>query len=131
MWFRNLLSSFWRRSASRTESLSEAAGVGPKRCYEILLPLTSNDRRPIPDEAFELTQSQLLARFGALSTFPQVVKGIWLHDGVRYEDDLMRLSVDVTDASRNRALFVGYKQSLLERFDQIVIYIRSYSVDII
>lgn len=74
---------------------------------------------------------ELAARFGAVSYQPQTIRGLWIHEGRRYEDELIRLFLDVEDTPENRAFFAAYKLGLQERFDQIVIYIRSYSVDII
>ncbi|HVC95842.1 MAG TPA: hypothetical protein VND64_19280 [Pirellulales bacterium] len=56
-----------------------------KRRYEALLPLRYNDGRPID------------AQFGGLSVQPNVVRGIWIHEGARYEDELLRYVVDVKE----------------------------------
>jgi hypothetical protein len=39
--------------------------------------------------------------------------------------------VDVDDSPQNREFFLEYKHTLETRFGQIVIYIRSYPVDIL
>jgi hypothetical protein len=49
----------------------------------------------------------------------------------RYEDELLRYVVDVDDAPENEQFFVRLKATLLERFDQIEIYVASYLVDIL
>jgi hypothetical protein len=54
-----------------------------------------------------------------------------VHEGVRYEDESMRLVVDVDDTSENQDFLVALKPTLLERFEQIEIYIASYPVDIL
>jgi len=102
-----------------------------KRCYEIHLPLTLNDGRPVDPQMFVLTQDELVAQFGALSFHPQPVRGIWVHSGKRYEDELLRISVDVDDTPENRQFFTTLKLKLRERFQQIEIYIRSYLIDIV
>jgi hypothetical protein len=130
-WFRNLLSSSSRSSASRTTNTAGAGGIGPKRCYEILLPLTHNDGRPVNREMFLQVQDELTTRFGAVSFAPQIVRGVWIHEGRRYEDESFRFSSDVDDTPENRAFFARYKLTLQERFEQIVIYVRSYPVEII
>ena len=38
-----------------------------RRRYEILLPLTHNDGRPVSPEKFQQTKDELIAQFGALS----------------------------------------------------------------
>jgi hypothetical protein len=51
--------------------------------------------------------------------------------GMRYEDELRRFVIDVEDTSDNHEFFVGFKAKLLERFEQIEIYIASYPVDLL
>lgn len=72
-----------------------------------------------------------MARFGAVSHLPATVRGTWVHEGQRYEEDLIRLFVDVPDTPANRKFFVRRKATLLERFEQLEIYIASYPVDIL
>lgn len=57
--------------------------------------------------------------------------GAWVHEGTRYEDELLRFVVDVDDTEENQRFFVDFKAVLLQRFDQIEIYIASYPVDIV
>jgi hypothetical protein len=54
-----------------------------------------------------------------------------VHEGVRYEDTSVRLTVDVDDTPENRQFFLQFKATLLERFEQVEIYIVSYSIDIL
>src|SRR5437016_3808576 len=96
-----------------------------KRRYETLLPLKYNDGRPVSEDLFEQTREELVAQFGAVSVQPNVVQGIWVHEGTRYEDELLRY-VDVEDTPENQQFFVRFKASLLERFEQIEIYVASY-----
>jgi hypothetical protein len=93
------------------------------------LPLRSNDGQPIPPEFIKLTITELLARFDGMTMGPQHVAGIWQQDGVRYEDELLRFVVDVEDSEENQFFFVNFKTVLLERFQQIEIYIVSYPID--
>jgi hypothetical protein len=102
-----------------------------KRRYETLLPLKYNDGRPIDEELFEQTREELVAQFGGLCVQPNVVRGIWLQEGTRYEDELLRYFVDVEDTPENEQFFVSLKATLLERFEQIEIYVASYLVDIL
>ena len=103
----------------------------PKRRYEILLPLRHNDGRQMEVERFDQTRQDLVLRFGAVSFHPTSIFGIWVHEGARYEDELVRLVVDVEDAPESRQFFVEWKPTLLERFEQIEIYIASYPIDIL
>jgi hypothetical protein len=80
---------------------------------------------------FEQTREELVARFGGLSYQPSVVRGIWLHEGRRFEDELIRLVVDVDETPENHQFFLQFKKTLIERFEQIEIYVASYPVDIL
>jgi len=82
-----------------------------KRRYEILLPLKFNDGQPVPAEALNQTREELLARFDGLTVHPHSLLGIWQQEGQRYEDELIRLTVDVDDSeeegSASRTLSAG------------------------
>jgi len=95
------------------------------------LPLTHNDGRPVNSDLFQLTRDELADQFGGASFSSQTIRGVWTHQGRRFEDECRRVFVDIDDTPENRAFFAEYKHLLEERFDQIVIYIRSYPVDII
>jgi hypothetical protein len=100
-----------------------------KRRYEILLPLTLNDGKPIKPELFDLTRDELLDRFGGLTHSPHPRSGYWIDKGQRYEDGLILYVVDVDDTPENQEFFTFYKPTLLERFEQIEIYIISYPIE--
>ena len=78
-----------------------------KRRYEILLPLKYNDGRAVEGEAFERTREELIAQFAGLSLSPHSVRGIWVHEETRYEDELLRFVVDVEDTSENLQFFLS------------------------
>jgi hypothetical protein len=102
-----------------------------KRRFEMLLPLTNNDGSPVDPGKLRKTQEELVARFGAVTRLPAAARGVWVHEGRRYEEDFIRLFVDVSDTRANRQYFLRLKATLLERFEQIEIYIASYPVDIL
>jgi hypothetical protein len=93
--------------------------------------LLHNDGRRVDPAKHEKTHEELVARFGALSHLPATVRGVWAHEGQRYEEDFIRLFVDVPDTQANRKFFVRLKATLLKRFEQLEIYVASYSVDIL
>ena len=95
----------------------------------MLLPLTNNDGKPIKPELFEQTREELLERFGGLNTSPHPRSGYWVDQGQRYQDELLLWYVDVDDTPENHEFFTFYKTTLLERFEQIEIYIVSYSIE--
>src|SRR5438045_2446338 len=100
-----------------------------KRRYEILLPLILNDGMPIKPELYDLTRDELLERFGGLTHSPQPRSGYWKDKDQRYQDELLLYIIDVDDTEENREFFTFYKPTLLERFQQIEIYIISYLID--
>ena len=102
-----------------------------KRRYEMLLPPKYNDGRPVGDDKFYQTRSDLVAQFGSLTLEPTFVRGTWTHEGAQYEDELIRITVDVEDTSENHRFFLDFKIALLERFEQIDIYLVSHSVDVL
>ena len=102
-----------------------------KRRYEILLPLTHNDGRPVSDQILHQTRAELLSKFDGVSFQPQSIVGLWIHERVPYEDTSVRLTVDVKDTKKNREFFLKYKRVLLKRFEQMEIYIVSYPVEIL
>jgi len=102
-----------------------------KRRYEILLPRMHNDGRPVSPEKFQQTLDEVMSCFGALSLYPQPIRGLWLHQEKRYEDDLVAIIVDVDDSPENQHFFLSLKSILSERFEQIAVYIVSYPVDIL
>ena|SRR5438128_12673726 len=100
-----------------------------KRRYEILLPLKYNDGQPVPPELVKLTKEEILGRFDGLNMAPQTVIGVWKHEGQSYEDELIKLIVDVEDTEENQFFFSNLKTTLLERFQQLEIYMVSFPID--
>ena len=100
-----------------------------KRRYEIHLPLKFNDGQLVPAEVLYQTREDLLARFDGLNLLPHPQLGIWKHEGQRYEDESVRLTVDVEDSEENQFFFINFKAMLLERFQQLEVYIISYPID--
>jgi hypothetical protein len=95
------------------------------------LPVRHNDGRPVSGELLEQTREDLIAQFGAVTIAPHTVLGVWVHEGSRFEDELRRVIVDVEDTPENQQFFAGFKAVLLERFEQLEIYIASFPVDIV
>jgi hypothetical protein len=104
------------------------------RRYEILLPAEFNDGRLVanacprclPDSLAEVADT-----FGAFTFRPDLAIGSWTgRDRRRYDDRLFLLSVDVEDTPDHRAWIRHFKAHLLERFEQLEIYVTSYPVDV-
>ena|ERR1051325_4219298 len=100
------------------------------RRYEITLPTRYNDGRSIEPEKYLNTRREIAARFGALTFLPQLALGEWTHEGVRYEENNLRIVVDVEDTPENAEFFSQLKQSLKARFQQIEVWIVSYEIRI-
>lgn len=77
-----------------------------------------------------LPTEDLVAEFGALSWQPEALRGIWVHEGQRFEESNIRLFVDVEDTAENAQFFAGYKHILMQRFRQIDIWIVSHDIRI-
>ena len=86
-----------------------------RRRYEILLPTRYNDTTPVEPEKFFETQEELVARFGGLTTSPELLRGVWIQSGQRFEDQHIRLPIDVEGSAENRAFF---EESLLNHSDK-------------
>lgn len=101
------------------------------RRFEILLPRRFNDGKPVPEVILAETILELEGRFGSISAETQVIHGRWSHEGKSYQDELVRVFVDVPDDPENRAYFVAFKESLKTRFDQLEIWVTTYPLDVI
>ena len=100
------------------------------RRYEILLPTRYNDGTLVEAERIDLVLEELGDRFGGITFYPEDLRGVWLHEGQRFEESNVRLVVDVEDSPATAAFFVDYKQKLKERFRQIDLWIVSYEIRI-
>jgi len=63
--------------------------------YEILLPLRYNDGLPIESAKFDQTNLELVDKFSATTTDMITAIGSWKYQGTPYEDQLLRLIVDL------------------------------------
>jgi hypothetical protein len=93
------------------------------------LPLKFNDGLPVPADILNQTREELLARFDGLTVHPRSLLGIWQQEGQRFEDELVRITIDVEDVDENWFFFSNLKTTLLERFQQLEIYMISYPID--
>jgi hypothetical protein len=73
-----------------------------RRRYEILLPLRYKEGTPLEPLKFLQTQEELIARFGAVTTSPEPLRGVWIDGENRFEDEHLRLIVDVEPSDENR-----------------------------
>ena len=99
--------------------------------YEILLPLRYNEGSEVEDMKFAQTWEELVAKFGAITIQPELLRGIWQHEGERYEDTLIRFILDLKDTPETEGFFVAFKEVLKRRLRQIDIWMVAYSIRII
>jgi hypothetical protein len=95
------------------------------RRYDLYLPLTDNDGRPIPGEVFDSLERRLLARFGGLTSqqreFP--LRGIWQGDARLYLDLVIIITVLDFRRQGSTRFIAQLKQALLREFEQLEILI--------
>jgi hypothetical protein len=101
------------------------------RHYEIYLPTRYNDGSPIGAAAFMQTRQELAGQFGACSFFPETFHGTWIFQGQAFEDENVRICVDVEDTPENAAFFDLLKARLKERFRQLEIWIVSFEIRVL
>ncbi len=99
--------------------------------YEILLPLRYNDGRPIESEKFDRTNLELVNKFSATTADMITAVGSWKYQGTLYEDQLLRVIVDVPALVEADDFFRNYKQALKTRFEQIDIWISRHEIEIL
>ena len=104
-----------------------------KRRYGILLPAEFNDGRLIADacpRCLPDSLSEVIDNFGAFTFRPDTAVGSWTAGDRRYDDRLYLLIVDVDDTAGHRAWISHLKSHLLQRFQQLEIYVASYPVEV-
>jgi len=104
-----------------------------KRRYEILLPGEFNDGRLVADacpRCIPDSLSEVFDTFGAFTFRPDAAHGSWKGAGRRYDDELFTLAVDVDDTAENRAWIRHLKSHLLQRFEQLEIYVTSHPIEV-
>jgi hypothetical protein len=69
------------------------------RRYEILLPTRYNDGAPVEAEKFDLVIEELSNRFGGITFHPEHLRGVWFHQGQKFEEANVRVVVDVEDSA--------------------------------
>lgn len=100
------------------------------RRFEVLLPLQFNDGREIPTEWLAEAVLEVVDHFGAASYETQKLEGHWRHGGVIYRDNLVKLVVDVSDATSNRQWMRQFKSRWKTRLEQLDLWMVSYRIEI-
>jgi len=100
------------------------------RRFELLLPLQFNDGKVFPETWLPDAVLELVAQFGAASYETQTVQGQWRHEGILYQDELVRLFVDVPDLAKNRRWMKQFKERWRNKLKQIELWMVSYRVEV-
>ncbi|PWU20767.1 MAG: hypothetical protein C5B50_03175 [Verrucomicrobia bacterium] len=78
-----------------------------------------------------VTRQELVEQFGACSFFPETFQGTWIQQGQTFEDENVRICVDVEDTPENTLFFERLKPRLRSRFQQLEIWIVSFEIRVI
>jgi hypothetical protein len=89
------------------------------------------DGTRVPKALLAEAVRELDARFGAVSCETQIIHGRWRAEGKSFQDDLLRLYVDVEDTPAARDFFSQFKERARSRFQQLEIWITSHSTEVI
>jgi len=73
---------------------------------------------------------EVVDHFAAASYETQKVEGHWRHGGVLYQDELVRLVVDVPDSAKHRTWMREFKERWKTRLEQIELWMLSYRIEI-
>jgi hypothetical protein len=99
--------------------------------FEILLPLFYNDGRPVEREKFLQTDDELVQAFGATSTDTVIVRGRWVYQSTVYQDQLIRVRLDLDDSPENWQAIRACKEVFKARFEQQEIWITAHRIEVV
>ncbi len=95
------------------------------RRYDLYLPLTYNDGRPISDDIFDEIEQRLLAKFGGLTSqqrqFP--MRGIWQGEAQLFLDEVVIMTALDFRRNGSTSFITALKKYLLTELDQLEILI--------
>jgi len=77
------------------------------------------------------TLRELEARFGAVSAELQSILGAWRHGEKPYHDELVRMFVDVPASPDHDQFFLGFKETLKSRFQQLDVWVTSHDIRVL
>jgi hypothetical protein len=104
--------------------------VRAARRYDLYLPLTFNDGRPIPDQLFALVEKTLLERFAGITSqqreFP--LRGIWQGKKHLFFDQVIVVTALDFRRRGSRVFWAKLKKALLAGFAQLEILITESSL---
>lgn len=104
---------------------------GLSRRFELLLPQRFNDGTPVPEQFVADALLELRQHFGAVSWETQIIRGLWKYEQQEFQDDLVRVFVDVPDEPESREFMIAFKERMKARFRQIDIWMTTYPIEIL
>jgi hypothetical protein len=96
------------------------------RKYEIHLPLTYNDGKPIGEEKMRHVRGDLRTIFGS---FPVPNRRAWKYDGARYIE-IMKIEIITTSDKVPKKRLKDFKERLKESFQQNDILILTHGIQV-
>ena len=72
------------------------------RRYEVMLPLQFNDGKPVPRKWIGKAAREVAEFFGGTSFETRGIEGHWRQGTVYFQDNLVRIVVDMIDNPKNR-----------------------------
>jgi hypothetical protein len=104
----------------------------PRWRFEVLLPIRYNEGDEVEARKIYDSKEELMSHFGGLTADGIVRAGSWRDaDGIRYDDETIRLTVDIDNTPAAIGTMTAYKANLLDRFRQKEIYIVSWAIDVL
>jgi hypothetical protein len=100
------------------------------RRYEVTVPVQFNDGTPVPTEWIGEAMVELLDFFGGVSFETQMIEGRWQRGGLVYQDNSVRLVVDIPDTTKNRRWMKSFKLRWKTRLKQLEIWMVSYRIEV-
>jgi len=100
------------------------------RRFEILFPLKYNDNRPIPHGHLKIAVDELVNRFGGVTCERQILDGQWNNMGIRHEDQLVKVFIDIEDSLLNRNWMTEYKDRWKKKLQQKSLWMVTYPIEV-
>lgn len=95
-----------------------------------MLPTRFNDGKAVPRKWIGEALREVTERFGASSFEKQTIEGRWIHGGILYQDNLVRLFIDMPDLPENRRWMKLFKRRWKKKLDQLELWMVSYRVEV-
>jgi hypothetical protein len=96
----------------------------------VLLPLQLNDGRIVSDQLLADAVREIVGKFAGASYQAQPIEGHWVHEGVYYRENHVKVVVDVPDTATNRAWMKKFKARWKARLEQLELWMVSYQIDV-